>query len=213
MTIETLSSPPDNSQDALFDAAKRLAGAHSAACLAALSARLQHSPGKPTEKLNAVQRLVHGAAWTATLAEGVAAVSDWARERRNLPEMAAARLAVAEVVYQLACGVAMSQVETFRASELGVDPDPDLIRTAAALLGDDAGACLRAALSTHITAGEWLDDRLDDELDAMRDMIRRFGEDHIAPNAHEWHLADALIPDTVVAQLIESLKGGSSEAG
>ncbi|MBP1888089.1 acyl-CoA dehydrogenase family protein [Sinorhizobium mexicanum] len=203
MTIENVSFLSNTAPDALFDAAKRLAGAHSDACLAGLLTHLQNDSGNASQKLNAKQRLAHGVAWTATLAEGVAAVADWARERSTPPELAAARLAVAEALYQLASGLAMSQVETFRAFELGVEPNPEMARTAAALLGEDAGASLRATLAKHIAAGEWLDDRLDDELDAMRDMIRRFAEDHISPHAHQWHLADALIPDTVVAQLAE----------
>jgi (2S)-methylsuccinyl-CoA dehydrogenase len=43
----------------------------------------------------------------------------------------------------------------------------------------------------------------DADLDTIRDQFRRFADKEITPKAHAWHLADALIPDDVVAQLSE----------
>jgi (2S)-methylsuccinyl-CoA dehydrogenase len=43
----------------------------------------------------------------------------------------------------------------------------------------------------------------DDVLDAVRQQFRRFSDARIAPFAHGWHLADQLIPDSVVAEMAE----------
>ena len=38
-------------------------------------------------------------------------------------------------------------------------------------------------------------------LDMVRDQFRQFTDERIAPHAHAWHLADALIPDEIVAEM------------
>ena len=37
----------------------------------------------------------------------------------------------------------------------------------------------------------------------MREQYRRFTEERIVPNAHEWHLANDLIPDEIVSEMAE----------
>ncbi len=37
----------------------------------------------------------------------------------------------------------------------------------------------------------------------IRETYRRFAEERIAPSAHQWHLADVLIPDEIVAEMAE----------
>jgi (2S)-methylsuccinyl-CoA dehydrogenase len=41
----------------------------------------------------------------------------------------------------------------------------------------------------------------DESLDLMRDQMRAFTQGAITPHAHAWHLADALIPDSVIAEM------------
>ena len=44
---------------------------------------------------------------------------------------------------------------------------------------------------------------LDADLNMVRDQFRRFSTDRIAPHAHQWHLADTLIPDSVIGEMAE----------
>jgi len=43
----------------------------------------------------------------------------------------------------------------------------------------------------------------DETLDMIRDQFRRFTDQRIVPNAHRWHLGNALIPDDIVAEMSE----------
>ncbi len=44
---------------------------------------------------------------------------------------------------------------------------------------------------------------LDDELEMIRDQFRRFADDRVVPNAHDWHLKDELIPMEIIEELAE----------
>ena len=44
---------------------------------------------------------------------------------------------------------------------------------------------------------------LDEELEVIRDQFRRFADDRVVPNAHEWHLKDELIPIEIIEELAE----------
>jgi (2S)-methylsuccinyl-CoA dehydrogenase len=44
---------------------------------------------------------------------------------------------------------------------------------------------------------------LDDELEMIRDQFRRFADERVTPNAHEWHLKDELIPMEIIEELAE----------
>ena len=156
------------------------------------------------------QRLVHGFAWIATTAEALAATAAWARRgvaagRFGEVEELALRVGFGEYLAQLLGGVPMSQTEFARPGELG-------IAGAAAALASDAAAmrfleagnttATRRALADALVAGALPDESLGDEtLDLVRDQFRQFARDRIAPNAHAWHLADALIPDETVAEM------------
>jgi (2S)-methylsuccinyl-CoA dehydrogenase len=156
------------------------------------------------------QRLVHGFAWIATTAEALAATADWAARGRAAGrfgeiEELCLRIGFGEYLAQLIGGVPMSQNEFARPGELG-------LAAAAAALADQAAvepfltegntAATRLALSQKLRAGELPDEALDDEtMDLIRDQFRAFARDRIAPNAHAWHLADALIPDEVVQEM------------
>jgi (2S)-methylsuccinyl-CoA dehydrogenase len=156
------------------------------------------------------QRLVHGFAWIATTAEALAATADWAARgkaagRHGAIEELTLRVGFGEYLAQLLGGVPMSQSEIVRPGELG------LSEAAAALAADPAAATFlaegntaetRAALAEMLALGQVPDESLGDEtLDLIRDQFRSFAADRIAPKAHEWHLADDLIPDEIVAEM------------
>jgi (2S)-methylsuccinyl-CoA dehydrogenase len=53
-----------------------------------------------------------------------------------------------------------------------------------------------------VQAGATIDESLPDtELNMVRDQFRRFASERIAPQAQQWHLADTLIPDSVVREM------------
>ena len=43
----------------------------------------------------------------------------------------------------------------------------------------------------------------DETLEMIRDQFKKFSEEQIIPNAHEWHLKDELIPIEVIKQMAE----------
>ncbi|MEM9268427.1 MAG: acyl-CoA dehydrogenase family protein, partial [Pseudomonadota bacterium] len=44
---------------------------------------------------------------------------------------------------------------------------------------------------------------LDEEYDMVRDQFRRFAEDRVLPEAHQWHLKDELIPMSIIEEMGE----------
>jgi (2S)-methylsuccinyl-CoA dehydrogenase len=158
------------------------------------------------------QRLVHGFAWIATTAEALAATADWATRsqqqgRYGDVEELTLRIGFGEYLAQLLGGVPMSQSELVRPGELGLDDAASALAAdaaAAKFLREGNTADTRAALAKYLADGVVPDESLDDEtLDMIRDQFRAFAADRIAPKAHEWHLADALIPDEIVREMAE----------
>jgi (2S)-methylsuccinyl-CoA dehydrogenase len=158
------------------------------------------------------QRLVHGFAWIATTAQALTATADWAARstaagRFGEIETLSLRVGFGEYCAQLLGGVPMSQNEYVRPGELGVT------RAAAALARDPAvtlflecgnTAASRLALAQGLRAGGLPDESLDDEtMDLIRQQFRAFTRGRITPNAHAWHLADALIPDEIIAEMAQ----------
>jgi len=158
------------------------------------------------------QRLLHGFAWITTTVEAMAALVDWAERGKaagryqEIDELTL-RIGIGEYVAQLIGGVPMSQSEFARPHELG------LAGAAAALAGDAGVAHLlaqgntaqtRLALSAKLRLGELPDEALDDEtMDLIRDQFRDFARKRISPNAHGWHLEDALIPDEIIKEMAD----------
>ena len=99
----------------------------------------------------------------------------------------------------------MGQNEIFRPEEIGLND------AVTALTADPAAAWFlahgntvdtRHALMAQVRAGASINESLTDpDLDIVRDQFRRFSSERIAPQAHQWHLADELIPDSVVAEM------------
>jgi (2S)-methylsuccinyl-CoA dehydrogenase len=158
------------------------------------------------------QRLLHGFAWIATTAQALEAMVGWAEramaaERFSEVEELVVWIGLGEYCAQLFGGVPMSQNEYVRPAELG------LADAAARLAADPAVASFmaegnvakkRAALVALIVADRRPCETLDDDaLDMVRQQFRRFARERIAPYAHNWHLADALIPDAVVAEMAD----------
>ncbi|WP_414900254.1 acyl-CoA dehydrogenase family protein [Sphingomonas flavalba] len=155
------------------------------------------------------QRAVHGYAWIATVVAALHALHGWADRitrsgaLRDI-DLAVLQIGFGEYLAQLGTAIPMSQTEFVRPLDLGI------AQAAAVLAGDDAVTTLiaignqpqrRKALVDRAVGGEMPSETLDETLDMIRDQFRGFVRARIAPNAHEWHLADDLIPDAIVAEM------------
>jgi len=152
------------------------------------------------------QRAAHGCAWVATSVAALDAVHQW-NERNgsaNPLDALVTELAFAETIAQLVGGLPMSQNEAFRPADLGLRrAAADLAEACDDLLSRDMAEA-RARLATALGEGLWPSEGFGDhELDAIREQFRRFTEGEILPHAHGWHLANALIPDDVVARMAD----------
>lgn len=204
------------SADALIDradAAVAAARAFSAAALAAVRAGVTRDDGRNDgAAANDQQRRLHGLAWIATYVETLAQTARWARAlaaagRFGDGEADVVLIGFGEYLAALADSIAMSQNEYVRPRELG------LLDAAAALAADPAVAFFldrgntaerRRALVGRLSGGGAIADTLgDDDLDMVRGQFRRFAQERIAPHAHEWHLANALVPIGIVEEMAE----------
>ncbi len=156
------------------------------------------------------QRALHAYSWTATTVSALAATLGWADRLKaagkfsDIEEMIV-RLGFAEYLQQLSGGIPMSQNEIARPSDIGVaGGSAEFLPLADQLLGDDGGVALRRDMASTLYQGTEPDCATgEDELEMIRDQMRRFTDDRIAPHAHRWHLENKLIPDSVVTELAE----------
>jgi (2S)-methylsuccinyl-CoA dehydrogenase len=191
-----------------LDAADRLVDA----LRTLLRQRLSDATGP--DGADAEQARTHGFAWAATYARGLREMLGWSRRlasagRLGELESLTLQAAFGEYLAQLAGGLPMSQGEIFR---------PDLIDTDGAALATFAASPavrtlrargfappVRARIAALIVAGRatraFGDPAYDDPaLAEIRSQFARWSDDH-AEAAHRWHLANALIPDAVIAEL------------
>lgn len=185
---------------------------------AAAFIRQQVSPdgGRPNSAaLNVHQHSLHGLSWLATYVQALRQMARYG-ERMNADgrfgdlECLLTQIAFGEYLNQIAGGIAMSQTEFIRAHELGLDSD-DL----APLRRGDVGELLQAGNSAaaraevlkligeHSGAATVGDTGLDDTLDAVREQMRRFANERIVPDAHEWHLTNSYIPMEIITEMSE----------
>jgi (2S)-methylsuccinyl-CoA dehydrogenase len=158
------------------------------------------------------QRALHGLAWIATTVEAIHCAGRWAEHlsqqgRLGPGEELALTIGVGEYLAQLLGGVPMSQNETFRPFEIGLDAAASALRSDDSvrwLIGRGSLPETRRALVEHLRDGRGISEHSgDDDLDLIRDQFRRFAAKEISPHAQAWHLADELIPDALVAALGE----------
>jgi (2S)-methylsuccinyl-CoA dehydrogenase len=156
------------------------------------------------------QHQAHALAWLATYLEGLRQLQAWATrvsDASQFGEMEALILQIGfgEYLAQISGGIPMSQLESARLTDMGVDWAPS--EDAARLIRHGNSAAARARLvelmqdnhgrATFGATG------LDDELEMIRDQFRRYSDEKIIPVAHDWHLKDELIPMEVIQELAE----------
>jgi len=175
-----------------------------------LRAKVSQSGKISSDLLETHQDNAHALSWLATYTQALQQMHNWA-DRLNTDgklgemEQLILQIAFGEYLAQISGGIPMSQGEIARLQDLGQTmPDSAEIKTLIAggnspaartqlvkLMQDNAG---------HATFGTT---GLDDELEMIRDQFSRFADERVAPNAHEWHLKDELIPIEIITEMAE----------
>lgn len=169
------------------------------------------------KKIDEEQRATHGLAWVLTYVETLKETVNWA-ERINAEgrfgeiEQLLTQILFGEYLYQLGGGLPMTQLEIVRPSDMTADASviqklgtPAIIT----LITRGNTPAARMAAAKHIRG--FLDSQkatieytgLEETFEQIRDQFRAFGKAVVEPYAHEWHLKDELIPDSVVKQMGE----------
>lgn len=178
----------------------------------AVHARVAPDGQLDPDRLDAEQRATHGLAWIATTIAALDGLLAWgaaaeARGHFGDAESHVIAIGFGEYGAQLLGGLPISANEIVRPAQLGITEAATVLAADAALaelIAASATPKLRAALVAHVRGGDTIDESLDDEtIDAIRAQYRRFTAEKITPFAHAWHLADALIPDALIAELAE----------
>ncbi len=148
--------------------------------------------------LDAMQHVAHGYAWIETSVAALQALQTWGEKQSGAAEQLIVEIGTGETLAQLAGGLPMGQNEFVRPSDFGLEHH--VAPLLAAARGNSPAN--RAALAALIGDGANVSDVLDDDvLDTIRAQYRRFTDDRILPFAHQWHLANALIPDETIDEM------------
>ena len=113
----------------------------------------------------------------------------------------------AEYVSQMRDGIMMSQSEIIRTSDLGLTKSdfdfldkPDISNLITLGLLENT----KAKIVDFLDQGQFPSLGLGDEtLEMIQDQFKKFTDEEIIPHAHEWHLKDALIPNSVLSKMAE----------
>jgi (2S)-methylsuccinyl-CoA dehydrogenase len=189
--------------EALFDDARR-----------AVAARVTLE-GRPVPRIfDREQRATHGLAWLGTYVEAVRQLEAYALRLAAAGsfgeiEELLVRIGAGEYLAQVFGGIPMSQSEIVRLSDLGLTPAAAAARVTPAiehLIATGNTAQRRARLVELIrqqhgaTVGAC---GLEDTLDSIREEMRKFADDRVAPYAQAWHLKNNYIPLDVIGQMSE----------
>ena len=166
---------------------------------------------KNIDHLNENQHIGHGLAWYATYVESLSQLANWIEnlneENRLTPlEEGLAGIGAGEYCLQILHGIPMSQNETIRPDELKISnssiekfkkiSNPLIERSSS----KEKNRVMRLLLESS-ESGIIPDDGLDDTYKEIKNQFRRFVEEEITPNAHEWHLNDEYIPLDVIKKM------------
>ena len=171
--------------------------------------------GRPVPRIfDREQRATHGLAWLGTYVEAVRQLEAYALRLAAAGsfgeiEELLVRIGAGEYLAQVFGGIPMSQSEIVRLSDLGLTPAAAAARVTPAiehLIATGNTAQRRARLVELIrqqhgaTVGAC---GLEDTLDSIREEMRKFADDRVAPYAQAWHLKNNYIPLDVIGQMSE----------
>ncbi|MFN3953573.1 MAG: acyl-CoA dehydrogenase family protein [Pararhodobacter sp.] len=165
-------------------------------------------------RLEAEQHAAHGLAWLATYVESLRQMHGWAERLQGQGafgeiEALILQIGAGEYLAQIAGGIPMNQGEILRPAALGLSmEDIAFLQAAPAtdlIAGNSPAARARLVALMRDNAGRatFGASGLDDELEMIRSQFRRFADERVVPHAHEWHLADQLIPMEIITELAE----------
>jgi len=160
------------------------------------------------------QYAAHGLAWAAPYVETLRQLLNWAEALDadgdyGEMEQLIVQMVFGEYLAQLGYGIPMWQSEIVRPSAMGVPHQAykDYRKKVHTLTsrGNTPAARLRLAelISEGADSGHFGALGLDETLGMVRDQFRRFSDEEVAPNAHEWHLKNELIPLEVIEHMAE----------
>ena len=162
------------------------------------------------QALETEQFMAHGFAWLAIYTEALKQILDWGERLYELGELGELESLIIQAAYgeylnQIVGGIAISQSEIVRPSDIGINDD------ALSCLNKGASQQLRVKGNTSqvrsqianlIINGNFGKLGLNNELlNLTREQINRFVESEVTPYAHGWHLKDDLIPITVIDEM------------
>ncbi len=155
----------------------------------------------------------HGYAWFETYRVSLEQMLNWyltLKDNSKNSKLDGLILASAfsEYSLQMRDGIMMSQSEMIRAVE-----DLNINRSDFDFLCDDEidsaisfglSKTVRLSIVSFLEQGQFPSLGLNDEtLEMIQDQFKKFTDEKIIPFAHEWHLKDALIPDSTLKEMAE----------
>jgi (2S)-methylsuccinyl-CoA dehydrogenase len=167
-----------------------------------------------SRRFDSEQRATHGLAWLATYVEAIRQLAQYAQRLADggqfgETEELLLRIGAGEYLAQVFGGIPMSQSEFVRLSDLGLNAAAVAARLSPAvehLIATGNTPTRRARLMElmrqhhEATVGAC---GLDETLDSIREEMRKFADDRVAPFAQAWHLRNQYIPLDVIAQMAE----------
>ena len=165
--------------------------------------------------IEAHQTAAHGLAWYATYVESLRQMQGWAERLQAEGQFTELdqlihQIAFGEYLWQMYGGIPMSQGEIVRPQDLGLTQDDQRVMMTEAVMrltqeGNTQAARMRLVdLMQHQTANAMFGTSgLDEELEMIREQFLRYAREKVIPHAHDWHLADELIPMEVIEELAE----------
>ncbi len=157
------------------------------------------------------QFIRHGFAWMSAYSETLAATLEWsetltAQGQFLRQEQLIAAALFSEYLTQLQHGIAMSQDEIIRPQDMDAQ---DLVKS----FSDDPSIAAFNKWGIARLSNEIIDECVqrqsfgkrgqDETLSMIAEQFHEFARKEIIPHAHQWHMADDLIPDAVVQKLAD----------
>ena len=159
------------------------------------------------------QHSSHGLSWIAAYRATLKEMVNWASDLENQNsfneiEKLMLQITFSEYCTQIKSGIPMSQLEFIRPQDLGLknglfnengtDEFNDLI-----LNGNSAEdrSKLASLLKDGFTSKNFGNCGLDETALIIQEQFKKFIEDDVIPNAHEWHLKDELIPMSIIDKM------------
>ena len=159
------------------------------------------------------QHSSHGLSWIAAYRATLKEMVNWASDLLNQNsfneiEKLILQITFSEYCTQIKSGIPMSQLEFIRPQDLGLknglfnengtDEFNDLV-----LNGNSAEdrSKLASLLKDGFTSKNFGNCGLDETALIIQEQFKKFIEDDVIPNAHEWHLKDELIPMSIIDKM------------